>query len=300
MSPQHSQNPSGRLSWRRLLGGLLAACLLLLLAVALSQGALADLLPSPIRNQAGFALHMIDVGQGQALLLTCGGKAAMVDTGLPDTSRQVTDYLLKQGVRQLDYLFITHPHSDHFGGARRVVETLGADVLIIPEYLSEEAALTTAGDWVGNTATPISVTQAGKQYALGEATITVLHPQAGNDIADMNDLSLVLLVEYAGRRILLTGDLTENVEPALLPIGPVDVLQVAHHGSYTSSTQAFLEDVRPKYALISCGKNNEYGHPHNVVIARLEDVGAQIRRTDEEGTLLVRIVEGQIAVTSKN
>ena len=300
MSPQRSQNPSGRLSWRRLLGGLLAACLLLLLAVALSQGALADLLPSLIRNQAGFALHMIDVGQGQALLLTCGGKAAMVDTGLPDTSRQVTDYLLKQGVRQLDYLFITHPHSDHFGGVRRVVETLGADVLIIPEYLSEEAALTTASDWVGNTATPISVTQAGKQYALGEATITVLHPQTGNDIDDMNDLSLVLLVEYAGRRILLTGDLTENMEPALLPIGPVDVLQVAHHGSYTSSTQAFLEDVRPKYALISCGKNNEYGHPHNVVIARLEDVGAQIRRTDEEGTLLVRIVEGQIAATSEN
>lgn len=300
MSPQRSQNPSGRLSWRRLLGGLLAACLLLLLAVALSRGALAELLPSPIKNQAGFALHMIDVGQGQALLLTCGGKAAMVDTGLPDTSRQVVDYLLQQGVRRLDYLFVTHPHSDHFGGARRVVETVGADVLIIPEYLSEEAALTTAGDWVGNTATPISVTRAGKQYALGEATITVLHPQAGNDIGDMNDLSLVLLVEYAGRRILLTGDLTENMEPALLPIGPVDVLQVAHHGSYTSSTRAFLEDIRPKYALISCGKNNEYGHPHNVVIARLEDVDAQIRRTDEEGTLLVRIVEGQIAVTSEN
>lgn len=300
MSPQRSQNHSGRLLWRRLLGGLLAACLLLLLAVALSQGALADFLPSPIKNQAGFALHMIDVGQGQALLLTCGGKAAMVDTGLPETSRQVVEYLLKQGVRKLDYLFVTHPHSDHFGGTRAVVETLGADVLIIPEYLSEEAALTTAGDWVGSTSTQISVTQTGKRYALGDAVITVLHPDAGNGIDDMNDLSLVLLVEYAGRRILLTGDLTENVESTLLPIGPVDVLQVAHHGSYTSSTKAFLEDVRPRYALISCGKNNEYGHPHNVVIARLEDVGAQIRRTDEEGTLLVRIIEGQIAVTSEN
>ena len=101
-------------------------------------------------------------------------------------------------------------------------------------------------------------------------------------------------------RILLTGDLTENMEPTLLPIGPVDVLQVAHHGSYTSSSKAFLEDVRPDYALISCGKSNEYGHPHNVVIARLEDVDARIHRTDEEGTLLVRIVEGQIAVTSEH
>ncbi|MBQ4578002.1 MAG: MBL fold metallo-hydrolase [Clostridia bacterium] len=300
MSPQRSQSHTGRLFWRRLLGGLLAACLLLLLAAALSQGALDGLLPSMVKPQAGFALHMIDVGQGQALLLTCGGKAAMVDTGLPETSRQVTDYLLKQGVRQLDYLFITHPHSDHFGGARRVLETVGADVLIMPEYLSEEASLAAAGDWVGDTATRIAVTHAGERYTLGDAVITVLHPRAGNDIDDMNDLSLVLLVEYAGRRILLTGDLTENAEPLLPPIGPVDVLQVAHHGSYTSSTKAFLEEVRPTYALISCGKNNEYGHPHNVVIARLEEVDARIHRTDEEGTLLVRVIEGQIAVTRIN
>ena len=299
MTARRSQNPAGRL-WRRLLGGLLAACLLLLLGTALKQGALADLLPGPLKHQAGFAMHVIDVGQGQALLLTCGGQTAMVDTGLSDTARQVTDYLLKQGVRRLDYLFVTHPHSDHFGGAKYILETLGADVLVIPEYLSEEAALTTAADWAGSTDTPIAVTQAGTRYTLGDAVITVLHPAAGNGIDDMNDLSLVLLVESAGRRILLTGDLTENMEPALLPIGPVDVLQVAHHGSYTSSSKAFLEDVRPQYALISCGKNNEYGHPHNVVIARLEDVDARIHRTDEEGTLVVRIVEGQIAVTSEH
>ena len=148
----------GRLTWRRLLGGLLAACLLLLLAAAVQGGALANLLPGTLKEPVGLSLHMIDVGQGQALLLTCGGKAAMVDTGPPDTSRQVVDYLLKQGVRKLDYLFVTHPHSDHFGGARRVMETLKTDVLLIPEYLSEEAALTTAGDWVGNTATQIAVT----------------------------------------------------------------------------------------------------------------------------------------------
>lgn len=300
MSPQRSQNHSGRLTWRRLAGGLLAACLLLLLAVAVNRGALRDLLPDTVKPQAGFALHMIDVGQGQALLLTCGEKAAMVDTGLPDTARQVTDYLLRQGVRRLEYVFVTHPHSDHCGGAREILRTFDTGALVIPESLPREAALATAADWVGATQTPIAVTHTGERFQLGDALITVLHPGEGNGIDDMNDLSLVLLVEYAGRRILLTGDLTENVEPGLLPIGPVDVLQVGHHGSYTSSCKAFLEDVRPRYALISCGKNNEYGHPHNVVIARLEDVDAEIRRTDEEGTLLVRIIEGQIAVTSEN
>ena len=300
MSPRQPQNPMGRLTWRRLLGGLLAACLLLLLAAAVQGGALANLLPGTLKAPVGLSLHMIDVGQGQALLLTCGGKAAMVDTGPPDTSRQVVDYLLKQGVRKLDYLFVTHPHSDHFGGARRVMETLRTEVLLIPEYLSEEAALTTAGDWVANTATQIAVTGAGRQYMLGDAVITVLHPEQGNGIDDMNDLSLVLLVEYGGRRLLITGDLTENEEPNLPAIGPVDVLQVAHHGSGGSSCTEFLSDTAPDVALISCGRNTDYGHHHDSVLERLEDVGAQIHRTDREGALVVRIREGKITVENEN
>lgn len=303
MSPKKRKKSAGRLNWRRLLGGLLAACLLLLLTIAIRQGALQDLarefLPAP-QTKAGLSLHMIDVGQGQALLLTCGGTSAMVDTGLSGTSNEVVNYLWKQGVRRLEYLFITHPHSDHCGGAKDVVERIGTEVLIIPEYLSEEAALATAGDWVGKTDTPIAITHAGQQYALGEATITVLHPAAGNEIDDMNDLSLVLLVEYGGRRLLLTGDITQAVEQALTGIGPVDVLQVPHHGSYTSSSAAFLEDISPDIALISCGKNNDYGHPHDVTLSRLEQAGAEIYRTDQLGTLMVTINEGQILVKTEN
>ena len=303
MSRKKSRKSAGRLSWRRLFGGLLAACLLLLLTIAIRQGALRDLarelLPAP-QTKAGLSLHMIDVGQGQALLLTCGGKSAMVDTGLPGTSNEVVNYLWKQGVRRLEYLFITHPHSDHCGGAKDVVERIGTEVLIIPEYLSEEAALATAGDWVGKTDTPIAITHTGQQYRLGEATITVLHPAAGNEIDDMNDLSLVLLVEYGGKRLLLTGDITEAVEQELTDIGSVDVLQVPHHGSYTSGSAAFLEEISPDYALISCGKNNDYGHPHDVTLSRLEEVGAEIYRTDHSGTLVVTVNEGQISVETEN
>ena len=303
MSPKKHRKFAGRLNWRRLLGGLLAACLLLLLTTAIRQGALRDLarefLPAPA-PQAGLSLHMVDVGQGQALLLTCGGKSAMVDTGLPGTSNEVVNYLWKQGVRRLDYLFITHPHSDHCGGAKDVVERIGTQVLIIPGYLSEEAAFATAGDWVGKTDTPIAITHAGQQYTLGEATITVLHPAAGNEIDDMNDLSLVLLVEYGGKRLLLTGDITEAVEQKLTGIGPVDVLQVPHHGSYTSSSAAFLEEISPDIALISCGKNNDYGHPHDVTLSRLEQAGAEIYRTDQLGTLVVTVQEGQILMKIEN
>ena len=303
MSRKKSRKSAGRLSWRRLFGGLLAACLLLLLIIAIRQGALRDLarelLPAP-QTKAGLSLHMIDVGQGQALLLTCGGKSAMVDTGLPGTSDAVVNYLWKQGVRRLEYLFITHPHSDHCGGAKDVVERMGTEVLVIPEYLSEEAALATAGDWVGKTNTPIAITRAGETFALGDATITVIHPAAGNQIDDMNDLSLVLLVEYSGKRILLTGDISQTVEAALPHIGPVDVLQVPHHGSYTGCSAAFLQAISPDWALISCGESNDYGHPHDVVLSRLEETGAEIYRTDRQGTLVVEILEGQIRVKTEN
>ena len=296
---------TGRRLWRILWRVLLAACLLLLLTAAVKTGLFRrylpqDLLPAPVEGQAGFALHMLDVGQGQALLLTCGGESAMVDAGLPESGGKITEYLREQGVRQLKYLFVTHPHSDHCGSAQRVLARVPTETLVVPQYLSVQDALVSAGEWVGATDTAIAVTHTGQTFSLGEAVITVLHPADGNGIEDMNDLSLVLLVEYAGKRLLLTGDISREVELSLLPIGSVDVLQVAHHGSGGSSCTEFLADTAPDVALISCGRNNDYGHPHDSVLERLEDVGAQIHRTDREGTLVVRIREGKITVENEN
>lgn len=303
MSKRNSS--AGRRPWRILTRILLAACLLLLLASALRQGVFRgspgeDLVPAPVGSHAGLEMHMLDVGQGQALLLTCGGESAMVDAGLSGTAEDTADYLWSQGVRRLDYLFITHPHSDHCGGAPIILSQVGADTLVVPRYLSEEATLATAGDWVGDTDTQIAITHTGETFSLGQATVTVLHPPADNAIDEMNNLSLVLLVEYQGRRVLITGDITADVEETLLSVGPVDVLQVAHHGSYTSSCQSFLEALSPRIALISCGRNNEYGHPHASVLERLEAVGAEIRRTDLEGTLILRVQEGLLTVTADN
>ena len=293
----------GRRPWRVLLRGLLAGCLLLLFVLALRSGLFRGisggrLLPLPA-DTGGFALHMIDVGQGQALLLTCGGESAVIDTGPPSAAQSTVDYVLDRGAGRLRYLFVTHPHSDHCGGARTLLEQVGADTLVIPEYLSTEAALATAGDWVGRTGTQVAVTHTGEQFALGEAVITVLHPPLDNGIDDMNQLSLVLLVEYSGRRLLITGDISGEVEQSLLPLGHVDVLQVAHHGSGASSCREFLEDLSPEHALISCGRNNDYGHPHAVVLERLEAVGARIWRTDEQGSIVVRIRDGQITVETE-
>ncbi len=299
------RSSAGGQHWRILIRILSAACLLLLLAAVLRQGVFRgspgeDLIPAPVASHAGLEMHMLDVGQGQSLLLICGGESALVDAGLSGTAGDVVDYIWSQGVQRLDYLFITHPHSDHCGGASAILEKVGAETLVVPQYLSQEATLATAGDWVGKTDTQIAIIHTGETFSLGQATVTVLHPEADNDIDEMNDLSLVLLVEYQGRRLLITGDITADVEETLLSVGTVDVLQVAHHGSATSSCQAFLEALSPKVALISCGRNNEYGHPHASVLERLEDIDAEIRRTDLEGTLTVRVIEGLLTVTADN
>ena len=300
-----SDREKGRGVRRVLIRAAVALCLLLLLIHGLRGGWFRslmedNLLPVPIEGQAGFALHMIEVGQGQALLLTCGGEAAMIDTGLPETAERVVSYVRAQGVRQLSCLFVTHPHSDHCGGAKAVLDRIGADLLVLPEYHTEEALLTTAGEWIGKTDTQIAAAAAGQTFAVGEATVTVLHPPAGNAIDDLNELSMVLLVEYGGKRLLFTGDVSAAVEESLLPLEPVDVLQVAHHGSYTSSSPAFLADTAPRYALISCGRNNDYGHPHQSVVDRLKACGAEIFRTDEDGTVVVRISQGKLTVETEN
>ncbi len=291
--------------WKRLIGGLLGIALALVIGFCLKSGLFRTLLPenmlpAPVESRAGFSLHMIDVGQAQSVLLTCGGKTALIDTGLKESGGDIVSYLYQAGVRKLDYVFLTHPHSDHCGGAKEIIAKLGADVVLIPEYLSEEAALATAADWVGKTDAQIAITQAGKQYSLGEATLTVLHPPADNAIDDMNDLSLVLLAEYQGRRMLFTGDITAQVEQALLPLGKLDLLQVAHHGSGSSSCAEFLADTAPDVALISVGAGNDYGHPHDSVLERLEEVGATVCRTDRQGTIVVTLLQGQISVQTEN
>lgn len=247
----------------------------------------------------GLRLHMIDVGQGQALLLTCNGHAAMVDAGPDGCARRTVDYVSARGVRRLEHLFLTHPHSDHRGGLEEIWDALTVEKIVTPDCPDSRALLTDPGSWGERAGAKTEYAAAGRQFSLGDARITVLHPQAKDRFDDLNDLSMVLLAEYDGVRMLLTADVSEKIEKRLIPLGYVQLLQAAHHGSNSSTCEALLEDITPDAALISCGKSNDYGHPHQKVLKRLRAADVSVYRTDLQGTLVAAVQEGKLTVTTR-
>lgn len=293
--------PGGKIT----LPGLVLAVLLLILAAAYENGWLEGLYPAEEGQETilpaegtGLTLHMVDVGQGLGMLLQCGEESAVFDTGTPAAAEDFAEYVSVHAPEGVEYVFISHPHQDHCGGAKTLFSTVEAKTLVAPDCGEREAALMQAGEWLGASSAGIDFTEAGREYTLGDATITVLHPDSEFESDDYNHWSLVLRVEYAGVSVLLTGDQEQKVEKSLIPMERVNILQVGHHGSSTSSCQAFLENIAPDVALVSVGAGNSYGHPHQKTMQRLRETGADIYRTDENGTVVVTVSpSGSISVT---
>ncbi len=264
-----------------------AGTVVLILAILLA------LAPFSTRRRAppSAELVLIDVGQGDALLLRDGETAVLVDGGgwrrADFGGRVLLPALARVGVTRLAALVLTHPDLDHCGGLVDIAGYLPVEeVWTAPGWREERCArdlLTLPG--VG-----LRTFWRGESAAIGRWRISALHPAAG-DRSRGNDRSLVLLAETGIRRVLLTGDLEAAGERRVLASGllaePVDVLKVAHHGSRTSTGSVFLSAAAPRLALISAGLGNPYGHPSPVVVERLRSRGVPILRTDLSGMVRV-------------
>ena len=245
-------------------------------------------------------IHMIDVGQGESILVRCGTETMLVDAGLRESGDDVSAYLQAQGIEKLDRLVISHDHSDHRGGLQRVLRDIDTNVLMLYDGGDRDSGYLLAGELAGSSACDIAFLEAGQTFSLGSATVTVVFPRAGYGSDDLNDVSLVLLLECDGKRALLTADSTAAAEWLYYEDLPqVDVLKVAHHGSGGSTTTELLQQIKPKLALISCGENNDYGHPHKRVLQALQDVGAAVYRTDLQGDLVVTLQDGAFSVKTQ-
>lgn len=273
-------------------GGLLAACLIVIFGNAIWQ------LTAPSRSEV-LRAEFLDVGQGDATLLRLpGGGTVLVDAGgarpgAPDPGElAVSPALLTLRVRALDLLVITHPHRDHCGGARAILETFPVGEVWTsghPGGDPECAAVLEAAALAG---VPVQPVAAGHRASLGGACFAeVLHPTApADDDLGVNDRSLVVRVDCGpGMQITLAGDVEALGEARLAGrVGAraaADVLKAPHHGSKTSSTDALLDAVRPQVAVVSVGRRNRFGQPAKAVLDRYAARGIDVRRTDLEGTI---------------
>lgn len=257
----------------------------------------------PMIREQPLTITFLDVGQGSAAVIRFPNRAAMmVDGGgvarSPfDIGRWVVAPALHHlQIGRLNSLVLTHPHPDHYGGIPYLAETFA------PEVIFTNGAIADADDplWPGVVAriaaagVPIrTLTSAAESIVEGEVTIRTLHPgpEGPQIVYGQNNNSLVYLLEYRDIRILLTGDIEREGEEQLLGRGglpQIDLLQAPHHGSDTSSTAQLLAALRPRIAVISCGRDNRYGFPSPAVLKRLEGVGAQVYRTDLHGAVTVR------------
>jgi competence protein ComEC len=259
-----------------------------LVVIAVSTLAIGDV----ARREA--RLVMLDVGQGDGILVEGGDGSRMLVDGGPDPERLLIqlDGRIPPWDRRIDVLVLTHPHEDHVAGLVRVLERYRVGRVFEPGMRGPGPGWQAWDAELRRDRLPRGTLSAGARLRLGSVRLTVLWPEPGVSATPaatgrgINDVSIVMLGEVNGRTFLLTGDAEDDVDPALLARGlpHLDVLKVAHHGSATATTEAFLGATRPTVALISVGAHNDYGHPAPATLGRLRDVGARVYRTDRDGT----------------
>ncbi len=227
-------------------------------------------------------IHFIDTGNSDAILITSNGKAMLVDGGDNDDETLVVNYIKSKGITELEYVIATHPHADHVGGLDAVVSELNVKTVFVANGDSDTKTYRDFIEAAINRGLSPSVPLEDKKFLLGNAYFTVLNTNGGNDT---NNQSLVVEYVNGEDKILLMGDAEKEVEEEILSkVSKVDLLKVGHHGSRSSTSQAFFDKVSPKYAVITCGVNNKYGHPHQETVSKLTEV--EVHRTDECGHIV--------------
>ncbi len=258
------------------------------------------LLLSPLmfrwRRGNDLEIRMLDVGQGDCMLLRAPSGDILIDAGSESTQECLAIRLRELEVDSLLLAVFTHADEDHLGGADAVLDTVKVERIWINGSDEKNDSVRAFYAAVERTGTPVEIVSAGDEAVFGALKLTVLAPFS-KTVAQGNEGSIVLRMTYGNITMLSMGDAGIKEEQTLLSqYGKLymdcDILKVGHHGSYTSSGLYFLKTVTPTYALISCAEGNAYGHPHGSVLEDLEQVGATVLRTDRTGELCL-ITDGE-------
>ncbi|MFY9198662.1 MAG: ComEC/Rec2 family competence protein [Acutalibacteraceae bacterium] len=238
------------------------------------------------------SVHFIDVGQGDCIFIKIGDNTMLIDSGEKNNDEKIIKYLRNNGVDRVDYIIATHPHSDHIGAMETIIESFEIKNVIMPR-LSEQNMPTTKGYEkfliaVKNSGANVIAATPFNEYEFGDANFAILSPS--NQSKNLNNMSVVIKLSFGDTSFLFTGDAESQVEQELISSGydiRSNVLKMGHHGSNTSNTERFLQAVNPSFSVISCGKDNSYGHPHEEVVELLNKYDINYKRTDKNGIIVV-------------
>ena len=237
------------------------------------------------------SVHFIDVGQGDCILIKTQQGSALIDAGDTHSKDSVLRYLYNQNIKDLQYIFVTHPGSDHIGSMPEVLNSFPVSKIVMSDIRKEDLPTTRIYEKLLNTIYEKKIKAAkgkpGDVFELGDVKISVIAPLIQTN--DLNNMSLVLRISYGNNTFLLTGDAEFKSENDILKSNvelKSDVLKAGHHGSKSSCSDKFLKKVEPDFAVISCGRGNSFGHPTKETMDRLTAAGAKILRTDFNGSIV--------------
>ncbi|MBO4928003.1 MAG: MBL fold metallo-hydrolase [Clostridiales bacterium] len=237
----------------------------------------------------GFEVYFLDVGQGDSALVCCDNHYMLIDGGPSKSSDVVYSFLKNHEITNLDYIVATHPDEDHIGGIPGALEFSEVEEFLSPVEDDDSYSFRSILDRLQKQQAEFVVPSCGMEFDLGSAHCFVVGPV--ENAGKLNNRSIVIRIVYGNTSFLFTGDAESEEEESILQSGQTlssDVMKVSHHGSEYSTTDMWLDAVRPSIAIISCGQGNDFGFPTNPVLERLKEHGISAYRTDLQGDILVR------------
>ncbi len=250
--------------------------------VMLGEGELSD---------AEVSIHMIDVGQGDAIFIDSADSDILIDAGPGDSADRLLWYLDSIGVYEIDYAFFSHPHEDHIGGGDDIISHYKVNNVVMPDYYENTACYRRLIEGVDFEGAELIYACSGDEFTIGDINVEVYSPGPRYKPDDANGVSLIMKVSYGDVDAMFTGDAeVHNEEFALNKYADrmdCEILKVGHHGSSTSTSEEFLYAVSPELAVISVGTDNSYGHPHKETMALLNGYMDDIYRTDLHGDIVI-------------